>query len=229
MKKVVISGFALLLLTIGVTYYLVNKSTKTNSNLLTSSIKVGQLYVKTRISEDVDVSDLPANVQKVKIKNLLEKQVLEYKSVGNLHFDIQEFKDLNYGDTSLQDDNTGSAPNADFEEDPTMPKENMDLVTDPRVVVKGENTAYMLVKDFDFENGIDYVQYKGIVLEITKASVPESYSDMKINPDSIYDYTKYQIGEGYIDVLFESVKEGKNIVVRVYNKDGKITGYEVLE
>lgn len=228
MKKTLLIGAFIVVLSASLSYYFVSTTKKSNADLLTSSIKVAQLSVKTRINEDVNVSDLPANVQKSKIKKLLEKEILSYKDVGNTHFDIQEFKDLNYGDTDLQDADTGSAPNAEVDEDFESAPIPSGRVTDERVIVKGDNTAYMLVKDFSFKNGIDYVQYKGVVLEIPKASVPESYEDMKINPDSIYDYVKYQIADGYIDILFESVKDGENVVIRVENNGKEITGYEVL-
>lgn len=101
--------------------------------------------------------------------------------------------------------------------------------------LKEHDGAYFMgINDFSFTvDNADYVQYEGTYLIVPKESVPVSYTRMI--EDVAYRFSLTSVksfessGKSYIDVVFTSLKDNKNLLVRFTLLDGDLAIVEVTE
>lgn len=95
--------------------------------------------------------------------------------------------------------------------------------------------AYIYVRNLKFAQGNAIVPFKGRSLLIPQSSVPETYTQMASDPDTLYTLSTLIDGHSqngstsFTSAVFRSVLTGKQLVVQVYfNSSDIVTGFAVV-
>lgn len=168
----------------------------------------------------------------------LDKFKQDLLTLNNAKYNLTEVYRLNFLN-STEDPEIEGSPSV---EDSLYPEsESLESTTevtkaeeiDERVFTEnGED--YIMVKDLIFdEEGLDVVLYKGSYMLISKEDVPLTYDMMKRDPSTNYLYKEHlstsDKGTGKIEVLFSSVGDKGNLLVRLFSEDGMLVDFEVIQ
>lgn len=81
------------------------------------------------------------------------------------------------------------------------------------------------------QDGVAYVLYKNLYLQFNRKDIPETYQMMLKNPTYNYNYVTSKMlnmdGQKFTDVLFISLFDSSNKLVRVFNDGNRVTDFEV--
>lgn len=105
-------------------------------------------------------------------------------------------------------------------------------IEDSSFIYYKDDTAYVNVKDFSFQDGVATVTYSGRTFDILQVNIPQTYTAIKNDTKYLYSYTDYMFSkdtEDFVDLQYTSVTDKEEVkIIRVYhNKRGTITGFTV--
>lgn len=211
------------------------------SDIVTLSIDVANTVIKMKrgIDTSKELKSKSGDLVTQKVFDKIKEYQNSLKALNDVKFNVTEYYNKHFAleEDDVQGEDVGAGASADDEQyvdETDTVSEKEDVVENDSRIITEDGVDYIPVKLLDFaDEGKDVIAYKGIYMTVERSDVPETYDEMIKNPKNYYIYKTHKIlsenDKNYIDVLFESVKSGNTVIIRVFNDGSKITDFEVRE